>query len=176
VPRLSNLPLRATRTFHKPLEQVEIAHYEPELFDAVAIEKSGIKGMRLLVDKTLLAPAIVNEYRVRIGELSFIPFKRLRNSYYPRNIADTHIDYLWMVREDHDARSAMDILMGSRLRIAASDPEEFLQAAATQVVFHESAAMIGSIESRLTYQAKRKARKRSKSQETGPKLEPDPNT
>jgi hypothetical protein len=92
VPRVTDLPLRKTGNFTVPLNQVELTHYEPELFDAVAIEKSGIKGMRLLVDKTLLMPQVISQYRIPIGHLSFIPFKTLRSSYYPPSLKGTHLD------------------------------------------------------------------------------------
>jgi hypothetical protein len=50
----------------------------------------------------------------------------------------------------------MERTMSSRLRIAATDQEEFSQAAATQVMFHESAAMFGSIETRVKFQEQKK--------------------
>jgi hypothetical protein len=161
VPRFSDSPLRKAGNFAPPLGHVELTHYEPELFDAIAIEKSGIKGMRLLIDKSLITPQIVKEYRIAIGSLSFIPFKTLRSSYYPPHLKDTHLDFLWMQSGDVDERKQFERTMASRLRIAAPDQEEFLQAAATQVMFFESAAMFGSIETRLEYQRKKAAAKKS---------------
>ena len=159
VPRLSSASLKNSGHFVKPLGQIEIAHYEPELFDAIAIEKVGHKGNASARGEDATDISNLRGILHKGGPLSFIPFKRLRSSYYPRNIADTHIDYLWMVRDKHEDRSKMDLAMASRLRLAALDAEEFSQAAATQVVFHESAAMIGSIETRLSYQQRRKLRK-----------------
>jgi hypothetical protein len=96
VPRISDLPLRKTSHFTAPLGHVELMLYESELFDAVAIEKSGVKGMRLLVDKTLLTQQVIDQYRIPVGHLSFIPFKNLRSSYYPPSLKGTYLDYLWM--------------------------------------------------------------------------------
>jgi len=72
-------------------------------------------------------------------------FRRLLDSQYPRNISDTHLDYLWMASEDPEQRRSLEILMSQRLRLACPDLEEFAQAAATQVVFHEYSAMMGSL-------------------------------
>jgi hypothetical protein len=157
VSRISDLPLRKVGQFSKPLQQVELTHYEPELFDA--IEKSGIKGMRLLVDKSLITTQVARDFRIPIGTLSFIPFKNLKQSYYPPQVKDKYLDFLWMLSADADERKLFERTMSSRLRIAATDHEEFLQAAATQVMFFEAAAMFGSIETRLEYQLKRRARK-----------------
>lgn len=160
VPRAADEPLRRVGAFAGRLAHISLVHYESELFDAIAIEKSGLKGMRLLVDRSLITPEISREYRIPHENLWFIPFKHLRDSYYPRNISETHLDYLWMASEKAEDRRSMEILMSQRLRLASHDPEELLQAAATQVVFHEYAAMIGSLDGRLKYQRERKARQR----------------
>jgi hypothetical protein len=47
--------------------------------------------------------------------------------------------------------------MTARLRHAAKDPEEFSQAAATQVIFHEYGAMRQSVISRTKRKEARKA-------------------
>ena len=161
VPRVSDLPLRKVGNFAQPLQQVELTHYEPELFDAIAIEKSGVKGMRLLIDKSLVTTQLTKEFRIPIGSLSFIPFKTLKSSYYPPHVKDSHLDFLWMQSGDLDERKQFERTMASRLRIAATDQEEFLQAAATQVMFFEAAAMFGSIETRLEYQQKKTKVKKS---------------
>lgn len=161
VARVSDLPLRKAGQFTRPLQQVELTHYEPELFDAIAIEKSGFKGMRLLVDKSLVTTQVARDFRIPIGNFSFIPFKNLKQSYYPPQVKDKYLDFLWMQSADADERKQFERTMASRLRIAATDHEEFMQAAATQVMFFEAAAMFGSIETRLEYQIKKLARKES---------------
>ncbi len=163
VPRASDLPLRRTTSLHEPLSQINLMLYEPELFDAIAIEKSGIKGMRLLIDKSLLTSETNSRQRLAIGRYSFIPFKGLHSGRYPREIADTHVDYFWMASSEAERRREFSRIMHLRLRLAAKDPEEFSQAAATQVAFLECEAIIGSLKTRQKYQDARKARKTSSS-------------
>jgi hypothetical protein len=63
-----------------------------------------------------------------------------------------------MQSEELEMRQQVGRTMASRLRIAAADQEEFLQAAATQVMFFESAAMFGSIETRVKFQRRKKSK------------------
>jgi hypothetical protein len=137
---------------------VTLTHYSPDLFDAIAIEKSGIKGMRLLIDRTLVTKDVCDAYRIQTDGFGFTPFKRLRDSYYPNRIAATHMDFLWMATDRPEVRSEMEITMAKRLRLASFDAEEFAQAAATQVVFHQCSAMIASIAKYRFDRDSRKAR------------------
>ena len=157
VPRVSELPLRRPTSLRAPLNQISLMLYEPELFDAIAIEKSGIKGMRLLIDKDLLTAEVNSRQRLAIGRYSFIPFKRIHSGRYPREIAETHVDYFWMASSTAERRRELSRIMHLRLRLAAQDPEEFAQAAATQVAFLECEAIIGSLRTRQKYQDAKKA-------------------
>lgn len=141
--------------FNRKLNHVDIVLYKSELMDAIQVEKSGFKGMRLLIDKTLVTESVNKEFAINIHGLALIPIKQLRNSPYPSRIDGNYLDYLWMASNDADEIINFERQMALRLRHAAKNIEEFLQAAATQVVFHECSAIIGSLRTRREYQIKK---------------------
>ncbi|MEY3480256.1 MAG: hypothetical protein RIQ71_1031 [Verrucomicrobiota bacterium] len=165
VARDGDSPLRTASNFSGPISQVELMLYNPALLNAISVEKSGFKGMRLLVSKTLISPVLTKENKLSIGSLSFITLKKLRNSTYPKRIEGGFIDYLWMATEDAERLTAMERIMARRLRASAHDAEEFAQAAATQVLFHECAAIIGSLLTRQYFQSLKTGRRAAKSQQ-----------
>jgi hypothetical protein len=125
--------------------------YGGPLLDAIAIEKSGFKGMRLLVEHKLITPEIRAEFKQPLGHLNFIPLSKLKSSTYPTRLNDAFSDYLWMGSIDREDFEELRKIMALRLRLAAGEPEEFVQAAATQVVFHECAAILNSIGGKAHY-------------------------
>jgi hypothetical protein len=131
------------------MTQVEITTYSPPLLTAISVEKSGFKGMRLLVDGALITKPIRAAWKIPIGKRTFIPFRRLRHSVYPA-MGDRFEDFLWMASGDNEEWDDRKIVMAKRLRLAGNDPEEFAQAAATQVVFHECDAILQSLRKRST--------------------------
>lgn len=157
--------LRTASNFSGPISQVELMLYNPALLNAISVEKSGFKGMRLLVSKELISAALTTENKLSIGGFSFITLKKLRNSTYPKRIEEGFIDYFWMATDDAVRLTAMERIMALRLRASAHDIEEFAQAAATQVVFHECAAIIGSLRTRHHFQSLKKERRKAKSQQ-----------
>ena len=158
MPRQSENPLRRSTHFSDALQHVELVLYETDLLDAIQIEKSGIKGMRLIVDKELITPDVNRKYALHFEELNFIPLKRLRNSSYPGKVSNGYLDYLWMASIVPDEMTKMERLMALRLRHSSHDAEEFTQAAATQVLFHECTAIIGSLRTRLHFQRQKELR------------------
>lgn len=127
------------------VEAIKIWTFSPSLLDAVAIEKSGFKGMRLLMRSGLVTPALRREFRLQEHHQSIIPFRRLKHSGYPQVADGDLLDFMWMMSNDSEERSTLNYRMALRLRESTSDPEEFAQAAATQVVFHEAAAIHASV-------------------------------
>jgi hypothetical protein len=148
IPQESQTPLRELRPY-KPELNMGLMHYSAHLLDAISVEKSGFKGMRLLVSEELIGDDMSSRHRSRVGEGGLFCVKKLRHSGYPGRIAKGYRDYLWMASEDEGERYNYNLIMSNRLRLAAADNEEFVQAAATQVVFHEYSAMVQSIESRV---------------------------
>jgi hypothetical protein len=127
--------------------KVRVFRLDGGLLDAIAVEKSGYKGMRIVVEEKLLTPAVREHFSVKAGSRTLVPFKSLANSVYPRRIAHVYEDFLWMARSDESEWRRLKRAMSSRLRWSAQDSEEFVQAASTQVVFNETAAIFRSLES-----------------------------
>lgn len=111
--------------------------------------------MRLLIREEIINDRVRAAFRIQYGKNSFIPFRRLRHSNYPKTIEGNLIDFLWMAEGDDREWSNIMIHMTSRLRYSARDPEEFIHAAATQVVFHECAAIRQSVKVRAKYNAEK---------------------
>ena len=161
IPQRKEAILRWDKSFNKPYDHVKLMLYSDDLFDAIALEKSGIKGMRLIVDKELVTEEILSEWLLKVEHLNFITLKKLRNSPYPKNIQDGYVDFLWMADLDDQVNKEQERLMALRLRKSAESNEEFLQAAATQLLFHEYFAMLGTIKERVFYYKERQAKKRT---------------
>ena len=138
--------LRTSAPLPAPYQALEAFSYEPELLEAIAVEKSGIKGMRLIISDALLTSKLRSQFAIQIGKENLIPFKQLANSSYPGRVRTGFSDILWMM--DGQTWQDTQVQMGKRLRWAANNPEEFIQAAATQVVFHECEAIAVSLRRR----------------------------
>lgn len=164
IPQKADDLMRWEKSLNKPYDQVKLMLYNNDLFDAIALEKSGIKGMRLIVDKDLITEKVRKDWIIKIGEFNFITLKKLRNSSYPSQLTDKYYDFLWMATGDEEQNQTLDRTMALRLRKSASSSEEFLQAAATQLLFHEYAAMLGTLQKKLYFQAQKRL-KRQKSDE-----------
>jgi hypothetical protein len=127
--------------------KVRVFRLDGGLLDAIAVEKSGFKGMRIVVEEKLLTPAVREHFSVQAGKRTLVPFRSLTNSVYPRRIASVYEDFLWMARSEEAEWRKLKRSMSDRLRWSAQDSEEFVQAASTQVVFNETAAIFSSLES-----------------------------
>ena len=143
--------LRISTTFSGKLAKIELNLYSKPLLEAIAVEKSGFKGMRLLVESSLINAEVRTAVKQPIGHLNFIPLCKLKAMRYPKRIDGLFVDYLWMGSVDRGEFEEMRSIMAVRLRRAASEPEEFTQAAATQVVFHECGAILGSLGGKVHY-------------------------
>lgn len=138
-----NTNAREGASLAEPLSALISYRYSDPALEAISLEKSGFKGMRLLVHEDLVDEDTRRAVRVAVGRRFLIPLRRLNHSEYPSIAAGRHVDYLWMAGSEGWSRSSN--LMGTRLRYAAKDPEEFIQAAATQVVFHECGAILNTL-------------------------------
>jgi hypothetical protein len=127
--------------------KVRVFRLDGSLLDAIAVEKSGFKGMRIVVEEKLLTPAVRDRFSVKAGSRALVPFRSLTNSVYPRRIAHVYEDFLWMARSEEADWRKLKRSMSDRLRWSAQDSEEFVQAASTQVVFNETVAIFRSLES-----------------------------
>mgnify|MGYP001571980163 CR=1 FL=1 len=135
-------PLRTPAPMRPPVERLSVHRYSAPFLDAISLERSGFKGMRVLIDEALVDDVLRAAVRIPVGERYLIPIRRLDHSEYR---ATSCQDWLWMLTEDEAMWSRYMQQMATRLRWAAKDPDEFLHAAATQVVFNECEAIRSSL-------------------------------
>jgi hypothetical protein len=140
------------------LQHVEVFTYSRPALDAISIEKSGFKGMRLLMGKDIITDTVKRAFCIPFGEMYLTPFRRLRYSGYPAG-KDDLIDFLWMACQEEREWDNISLHMTYRLRHSSRDAEEFAQAAATQVMFHECGALRTNALSRGKRIEKEKANK-----------------
>lgn len=138
--------LRLERGLSGVFDKVRLFSYSAALANAIWLEKSGFKGMRLLVQSDLIAPSTRRAFRFKRGERRFPLLRRLRSSGYPADVQME--DFLWMLDGTEADWDVTCRVMGVRLRWAASDVEEFAQAAATQLAIHECSAIVEGSERR----------------------------
>lgn len=106
---------------------------------AVALEKSGFRGMRLIIDRSLLRN--IDEAPTAAWAGFKRPLRlvtRLRDCTYPSGF--DYGDVLWMAT---DEKRFMDLKfrMSQRLMRAAADQDELVQAAFTRVIFEHAASL-----------------------------------
>ena len=137
--------LRRTKPLISQIDQISVHEYSRSLLQAIAVEKAGFKGMRIVVAG---GAGLGEKTRRRLGSLyhreynkHFAPFRRLSLP-YPGRLKKGCSDYLWMASETEEEWDAIKTIMVRRLRWSASDPDEFAQAAATQVAFHACGALL----------------------------------
>src|SRR5262245_43358236 len=156
VPFAEGTFLRRESRLNRPTGNLKVYSYSTEALNAISVEKSGFKGMRMLVRSEIVTTEDLEAIRIPFDNNSLIPVTRLRYFGYPKLSDEKYLDFLWMAcKEDSDWYN-LNRHMTSRLRFSSHDTEEFAQAAATQVVFHECAALKRSVFGR----AKRAAAKR----------------
>lgn len=149
-------PLRSEKTTLTELPTFKRSSYSSALLDAVNFEKSGFRGMRLLVSHDLIDSAARRRHTVSIDGLRIKRLTKLKHSPYPNRTANGFDDYLWFAPHSRDQWNTYDSMMASRLRYAAVDSDEFVQAAATQLLFHEVRAILTTLQK--TYGTRNPAR------------------
>ncbi|MEY4830920.1 MAG: hypothetical protein RLZZ562_2716 [Planctomycetota bacterium] len=111
---------------------------------ALTALRSGVTGMRILVDESLLNDQLRGLFRVPLGRLGFIPFRRMNFTPYTATLPRNWQDFLWMA--DTQAEWANYTLrMKQRIMWSAHHPAEAAEAAATQALFHEVDAIVQSV-------------------------------
>ncbi|MBA7565964.1 hypothetical protein ES708_07651 [subsurface metagenome] len=148
VPHTDGEFLRADDALREPVQEVRAFRYSESALEAVSVEKSGFKGMRLLVKSALIDANVHAQMKIPFGTHTLIPFRKLNYSHYPARVAGEYTDFLWMACQSESDWYDLTLHMTSRLRYAGRDQEELAQAAATQIVFHECAAIRQSVISR----------------------------
>jgi hypothetical protein len=129
-------PLRTERPLAADLEQIKVAEYSTSLLEAISAEKSGIKGMRLLIGGGLSRKEIRSAYGLPIHGEYFCPILRPQTLSYPGRLKGRYSDILWMASAREDKWKDMQRTMFYRLKWSAASAEELIHAAATQVMFN----------------------------------------
>jgi hypothetical protein len=149
--------------------QVTMSKYSSPLLDAIAIEKCGFKGMRVLLTggPELGEKTRFRQVNLRLGEGTkrFCPFRRIQGLGYPGRLPNGYADFLWMACESEEEWAKMKATMVQRLKWAAGNQDEVAHAAATQVVFHHCGAFLQSV--KQSKQRKHKIQKLLKSGQQG---------
>jgi len=120
---------------HVPIPSVRKIH---------SILRSGYRGMRILIDEELLDDQLRGVFRIPLGRLGVIPFRRMNFTPYPRRLDSRFQDFLWMA-DNEPEWAQYGMRMKQRMMWSVDDHSEFVQAAATQVVFHECDAILQSV-------------------------------
>jgi hypothetical protein len=116
----------------------------PSLMRALAALRSGFGGMRIVVEESLLTDTLRGMFRVPLGRLGFIPFRRMNFTPYPAGLKRSFQDFLWMADTGHEWQNYL-LRMKQRMLWSAADDVEFAVAAATQIVFHEVDTIVQSV-------------------------------
>lgn len=156
VPHSDGDFLRAGKPLREPLQGITAYRYSESALEAVSVEKSGFKGMRLLVKSELIDDTVRSQMRIDFDKHTLIPFRQLKYSHYPARMEKEYTDFLWMACQSESEWKDLTRQMASRLRYASRDPLELEHAAATQVVFHECGAIRQSVISRAKRARERK--------------------
>lgn len=129
----SSAKLRTPERFSPFIPDVERFTLSKGLIRAISTEKAGYHGMRLLVAHSLLA-GLKERFAIRLGDSSASRFRQLDRVADSRELNDFR-EVLWMWTDqpfEWDKRRAE---MDRRLLRAGRNTEEFVQAAATELVF-----------------------------------------
>jgi len=97
------------------------------------------------VKSTLVDSNVHSDMKIAFGTRTLIPFRKLSHSHYPARIAGEYADFLWMACESEKEWFDLSLHMANRLRYASADQEELAQAAASQILFNECAAIRQSV-------------------------------
>jgi hypothetical protein len=138
-----NRPVR-TVTPSEDLPGIQESRWSGPAFEAMAALRSGFRGMRLLVADSILTDTLRGMFRIPLGRLGVIPFRRMNHTPYPGPLGHGFQDLLWMaeVRQEWGQYVSR---MKQRMLWSSHAEGELAHAAATQVVFHECDAILQSV-------------------------------
>jgi hypothetical protein len=122
--------------------------YSPDLLEAIFLEKSGFRGMRLLIEDEILTPPTISAAKQQFKERFFVGFQgsipltaRLLSSQYPEGRKDIS-DVLWPLDTTHNL-GQLEERMNRRLESARGQGDELRHAKNTAVVIREVRRRLG---------------------------------
>ncbi len=116
---------------------------EDDYLKVLALEKSGFRGMRLIVDRNVL-PGGGLDYQAAWSGLSkpLGLIARLNECTYPEG--EGYADVLWMAADQEHKYGHMKAIMSQRFKRCTREPDEFVQAAWTRAVFDQVESLVWS--------------------------------
>lgn len=145
VPYPKNIEFRNETSFSEAYSSIRYFDYSDELLDVISMEKSGFRGMRLLISGEPSKYFWKKPSQIKIRESGYMSTaRRLEENMYPSALLNRGFkDVLWMVSECKEEWDELAELMARRLRLAASNQEEITHAGVTASVFSIAGAMVG---------------------------------
>lgn len=143
VPSEADEPVHESETPDN-LPGIDLLRPAPAANCGRAILTSGWRGMRILVDDRLLTDQMRGMFRIPLGRLGVIPFRRMNHTPYPGAAGKGCQDFLWMAETPNEWQQ-YTTRMKQRMLWSAHEAEELHDAASTQVVFHECEAILQSV-------------------------------
>lgn len=119
---------------------------EDDYLAVMALEKSGYRGMRLIIDKTLidLNHNKINHRWIESGIDVKMVVKLLKMKYPQGN---SYADVLWML-ESEDHFSNLRGIMAKRFKDSVRNPDEMIQAAWTRAMFDQVDSIIWGLKNK----------------------------
>ncbi|MBK8099365.1 MAG: hypothetical protein IPK26_19825 [Planctomycetes bacterium] len=78
------------------LAGIQESRWNGAAFEAMAVLRAGWRGMRLLVADSVLTDPLRGMFRIPLGRLGVIPFRRMNHTPYPGPLARGFQDLMWM--------------------------------------------------------------------------------
>jgi len=143
--------LRTATNLTTRLPTLTTTNYSQSLLNAIALEKSGFKGMRIVVGGKGMTMGMLEKKVTRLPHHNVTgknpePFRRMVGLGYPGIKETGYRDFLWMTCASAEEWNNLKGIMVQRLRASAGNPEEFLHAAATQTAFYECGAKFKAVQ------------------------------
>lgn len=135
-----NLTVNSERVQAKEMNIGTAYVSEDDYLAVLALEKSGFKGMRLILSRDLLRHSTSDFSRDwPSADRPLFYVSRLRECNYPTG--EEYADVLWMT-ETEDRYNDLKNIMASRFKKCTGNNDEFLQASWTRVVFDQVDTLI----------------------------------
>jgi hypothetical protein len=130
----SSLALHPRRVLDAQWPEVQRVWSSPAFLRAAILEKSGYRGMRLLVEHSLVRH-LRERFAIRLHDTVESRFRRLDSVPDARRVADEFHEVLWMWTPNRATWAQRRRLLARRVRHATDDPHERAQAKGTEAVF-----------------------------------------
>jgi hypothetical protein len=139
--------LRYEEEFGTDFSQVRVFRLSREVLQAISIEKSGFKGMRVLLkrdDYKRKALKVAVSFTHKDYHTDVTPVRRLPDALYPPILRGEYKDFLWMMCDTQAEWELLKYLAHKRLFSAVQHPDEYIHAAVTWSLFSVAGQQLAS--------------------------------